>query len=62
MVTSEDYTQYKIENLFEQFERQAINANFAISFSKRKDKTKYSCPLTQAMFEGWLLYYMYNKK
>lgn len=46
-----------MKELFGQFERQAIDANYPISFSKTDGNTRYFYPQTQAMFDGWLLHY-----
>lgn len=46
-----------MKELFEQFERQAIDANYPISFSKSDGNRRYFYSITQSMFEGWLLHY-----
>lgn len=46
-----------MKELFEQFERQAIDANYPISFSKTDGNRRYFYSITQSMFEGWLLYH-----
>ena len=46
-----------MKELFEQFERQAIAANYPISFSKSDGNRRYFYSRTQSMFEGWLLHY-----
>lgn len=46
-----------MKELFEQFERQAIDANYPISFSKSDGNRRYFYYITQSMFEGWLLHY-----
>lgn len=46
-----------MKELFEQFERQAIDANHPISFSKSDGNRRYFYSITQSMFEGWLLHY-----
>jgi len=49
-----------MKELFEQFERQAIDANYPISFSKTDGNTKYFYTQTQSMFDGWLLHYRHS--
>lgn len=46
-----------MKELFGQFERQAIDANYPFSFSKTDGNTRYFYSQTQAMFDGWLLHY-----
>ncbi len=42
-----------MKELYEQFETEAIDANYSISFAKAEGKYFYS--QTQAMFNGWIL-------
>jgi hypothetical protein len=44
-----------MNTLYEQFEKEAIAANFSICFAKSEGHYFYS--LTQAMFDGWYLRY-----
>ena len=44
-----------MNELYEQFEKEAIAANFGISFSKADGRYFYS--ITRAMFDGWYLRY-----
>jgi len=44
-----------MEKLYEQFEKEAIDANFSICFAKSEGRYFYS--RTQAMFDGWYLRY-----
>ena len=42
-----------MKELYTQFEKEAIYANYSISFAKTEGKYFYS--QTQSMFDGWLL-------
>lgn len=44
-----------MEELYKQFEKEAIAGNFSISFAKSEGRYFHS--ITQSMFEGWHLCY-----